>query len=86
MLYALYGAVGITAVLLLLALGCAIGWKLRKAWEAHTRRAVADEASEEERRAMKAEQQAFESMLNYNMDTAYGLNMSLEEMARGDDE
>lgn len=86
MTYVLYGAVGVIVVLLLLCFGFLLGWKARVAWVKHTRRAAADEATEEELRNLKAEQKAFEGMLNYNLETAYGMNVSLEELARGDDE
>ena len=85
MTYVLYGAFGMLAVLLLLAVGALIGWRSHRAWTEHTRRAVAKEATEEERRIAVEEQRAFESMLNYNPEQAYGLNKSLEELARGDD-
>lgn len=84
MIYVLYGAAGTLGVLALMALGFLAGWKSRIAWQAHTRRAVAEEANDEERRAILAEQRAFEGMLNYNADTAYGLNVSLEELAGGE--
>lgn len=84
MIYVLYGALGTLGVLALIALGFLAGWKARVSWQKHTRRAVAEEASEDERRAILAEQKAFEGMLNYSTETAYGLNISLEELAGGD--
>ena len=78
--YLVYGALGTLAVLALLTLGCFIGWKANTAFRQHSTRVAAEEASEEERRQLQAEQRAFENMLNYNQDTAYGLNKGLEEM------
>ena len=41
-----FGAVGVLAVLGLLALGFFMGWTGRQKWTQHTARAVAQEASE----------------------------------------
>lgn len=73
MIYFVYGAVGALAVLGLLALGFFIGWKCRKKFE-HNDPVPMEEMTEEHRHQMLAQQMAFESMLNYNQDTAYGLN------------
>ena len=72
MAHVLYGAGGMLLALVILAAGIAIGWKAKSAWIEHTHRAVAEEVTEEEKRRAKAEQQAFESMMNYNADIAYG--------------
>lgn len=85
MTYVIYGALGMLAVLGLLAAGAAIGWKARGAWQEHARKAVAKEATEEERKQLAEEQRAFEGMLNYNLEQAYGMNKSLVELARSDD-
>lgn len=84
MTYVLYGAAGILAVLGLLALGGAMGWKIHGVWLDHTRKAVAKEATEEERRLLTEQQRAFEGMLHYNTEQAYGLTRRLEELAGGD--
>lgn len=81
----IFGAVGALAVIALVALGAFIGWKANNAFRAHSTRVAAEEASEEERLRMVADQRAFETMLNYNQDTAYGLSKGLDEMA-GDTE
>lgn len=83
--YLIYGALGVLVVLALLALGIFVGWKANTAFRLHSTRVAAEEASEEERRQLVADQRAFESMLNYNQDTAYGLNKGLDEMV-GDSE
>lgn len=70
----LWGALGVLFVLALLAFGVFLGWKAREAWQKHTRRAVTHELTEQEIRKLKAEQDAFNGLLNYNTDTAYGLN------------
>ena len=81
----IFGAVGAVTVVALIALGVFIGWKANNAFRAHSNRVAAEEASEEERRQLIADQRAFESMLSYNQDTAYGLNKGLSEMV-GDGE
>lgn len=82
--YILFGAAGAVIALGLVALGFFIGWKAGPAWRAHTARVRAQEASEEERRQLIEEQQAFRNLLGYNTDTAYGLNRGLREMYGGD--
>ena len=75
------GAVGALAVMLLIALGVFIGWNANNAFRSHSNKVAAEEASEEERRQLLADQRAFEAMLNYNQDTAYGMHKGLDEMA-----
>ena len=75
------GALGVLLVLLLLAIGFFMGWRARVLWVRHTHRAVAEELTEQEKRALKAEQKAFDGLLNYNMETAYGMNKGLDELA-----
>lgn len=70
--YILYGALGVVAVLALLAGGFAAGWRAHTLWRVYTRKEAAREATEEERKSLAAEQRAFETMLNYNLDAAYG--------------
>ena len=84
MIYVLYGALGVLAVLGLLVLGAFLGWRGHGAWLEHTRRSARQEATEEERRALIADQRAFENMLSYNTDTAYGLVPDLDELVRGE--
>jgi predicted negative regulator of RcsB-dependent stress response len=86
MVYVLYGALGILAVLGLLALGAWIGWRGHIAWQEHTHKCARQEATEEERRSLLADQRAFENMLSYNTDMAYGLVPDLDELARGEAE
>ena len=82
MIYVLYGALGVLLVLGLFGLGFFMGWKGRMFWQKHTAKAVATELSEQERRELRAEQEAFRQVLNYNVDTAYGLAPSLDELAK----
>ncbi len=82
MIAVLYGALGALSVLALLSLGAAIGWKARSLQE--MRRGVAEESDEEKRRFME-EQSAFENMLHYNIDTAYGRDRDLEELLGGEE-
>lgn len=73
MMYLVYGAVGTLAVLSLLSLGFFIGWKANDAFVKQSRLRAAEEATEDQKRMLLAQQQAFESMLNYNIETAYGM-------------
>lgn len=79
MIYLIYGAVGTLAVLGLLAGGFFIGWKANTAFVKNSRQRAAEEATEEQKRAVLAQQQAFENMLSYNVDTAYGLGGAVVE-------
>lgn len=73
MAYLLYGAGGMLLVLGLLVLGAVIGWKGHISWQKHTERAVVQEATEEEKRQLEAEQKAFNGLMNYNAEMAYGI-------------
>lgn len=85
MMNVLFGALGMLLVLALLALGFLLGWKMNTVWRSHAKKVVADEVSEQELMRLKAEQRAFEGMLNYNTEMAYGLVPDLAEVARGDE-
>lgn len=75
------GAVGALAVLGAFLLGAAVG---KKYCEAPVRGSAGCEESEEEKRLLLEEQQAFENMLHYNMDTAYGLGDGGDGLAGGE--
>ena len=74
--YLILGAGGVLLVLAVLAAGVVLGWKGSQAWQKHSRQRVAEETTEEERRALEAEQRAFSSLLNYNADMAYNMEGS----------
>jgi hypothetical protein len=78
----IYGALGVLVVLGLLALGFFMGWKARVLWVRHTHRAVSEEISEQERRELRAHQKAFDGLMSYNVETAYGMNPSLDELTK----
>lgn len=84
MTYVFYGALGMLAVLGLLLGGAALGWRARGAWQERTRQAAVKEATEEERRVLAEQQRAFEGMLNYSADQAYGMNKDLSELVGSD--
>lgn len=79
----IYGAAGVLSVLLLLFIGAFIGWKVRIAYEKHNRKVLVEQLSEEERSRLIEDQRAFEDMLHYNIDMAYGTPQSLKDLARG---
>lgn len=82
MMNIVFGAVGVLAVLGLLALGFFMGWTGRQKWTQHTARAAAQEASEQEKREAEAFNRAFDQMMHYNAETAYGVNVPLSEIAK----
>lgn len=81
MTYFLLGAAGTLAVLGLVSLGAFCGWKARGLLQQHN---AVPEASEEERRRIEAEQQAFSSMMGYNIETAYGMDRGAADFLGGE--
>lgn len=73
MIYLIYGVGGMLAVLGLLLLGGYGGWKANEMFRHYSRRKTAEEWTQEQNRQLVAQQQAFEEMLRYNQDTAYGM-------------
>ena len=59
---------------LLLGTGGVAGWFLRKAVERLTRKAEVQAASEKELQRLKEDKEAFETLLGYNIDMAYGID------------
>ena len=59
---------------LLLGIGGVAGWSARKAVERMTRKAEVRAASEKEMQQMKEDKEAFETLLGYNIDMAYGID------------
>lgn len=76
----LLGALGVLIVLGLLALGFFMGWRGHILWRTHTGNAVKEEISEKERLAFEAQQKAFDDLMSYNTETAYGMNASLNDV------
>lgn len=83
MIAVFYGAAGAILVLAVLSLGICAGWKAR---ERLGRPAAAQEENEEEQRRFREQQRAFEDMLHYNIDTAYGRGDVLSRLAGGEDD
>ena len=69
----LYGALGVVLALLLFAAGVFTGWRIKDRLIKVARQSYAEELTEKEREALKAEQEAFSALMGYNVDTAYGL-------------
>ena len=79
----LLGAAGALIVLALLGGGFCLGWKAGEWAKLRQGRIAEKEAGLEERRRLMEEQKAFRQMLNYNAETAYGMNgRQLEEDSR----
>ena len=77
----LLGALGALAVMGVLVLGAIIGWK------AHARFAAPKVAppTTDERRKLEEENKAFQQLMQYNADVAYGLHSVEEAMQKEDD-
>ena len=76
----LYGALGAFFFFAVLLLGVLLGWKLR---EKLNPAPSVESPDAEELHRLKEEQAAFLRMQNYNAETAYGLNASLEDELSG---
>lgn len=77
-MYVLYGALGCLACLFLIGIGLILGWTLRGLYVRGftSRPAMTDlekQTQEEQRRKLKAEQQAFHAIQNYSTERAYGM-------------
>lgn len=59
---------------LLLGIGGVAGWFLRKAVERMTHKVEAETASEKELLRLKEDKEAFDALMGYNIDMAYGLD------------
>lgn len=87
-MYVIYGALGCLACMFLIALGVVLGWKVRGVYERslQSRAPMTDaetKAQEEQRRKLKAEQQAFHVLQNYSTERAYGMTQMDEGGAAG---
>ena len=85
MMSLIYGAVGMLAVLVLLAVGGFLGWKATRMFDRYRRERAEEEITQEQRRQLVAQQQAFEEMLRYNQDTAYGMAAGFGAMQGGEE-
>ena len=74
MTYFIYGVLGMLFTVALFALGVAVGWHLRIRYTARTADAVKTELSEQEKRRQKEDAQAFDQLVNYGPEIAYGLH------------
>ena len=85
MISLIYGALGMLTVLGLLFVGAFLGWKFTRYFDRCQRERGAEEITQEQRRQLAAQQQAFEEMLRYNQDTAYGMAVGFGAMQEGDE-
>lgn len=67
----LLGAAGAAGALLTFGVGTFAGWSVRK--RIVQRRGTPPSPAEEETRRLREDQEAFQRLLNYNMEDAYGL-------------
>ena len=73
----LLGALGALLAVALVAAGAAMGWMVSKMLGGT--QSKPKEPGEAERRQLMEEQKAFRQLLNYNVETAYGMNRGMEE-------
>lgn len=67
------GFSGMLVCLFLLVGGIVVGWKLKVADERRTQRVTAAALTDEQKRALREEQEAWRELHNYNVETAYDL-------------
>ena len=73
MIYILYGVLGVLLTLILFAGGALLGWKAHKVYLEKTKTAIQTELTEQQKREAKEAAKAFDVLVNYNPDVAYGL-------------
>jgi hypothetical protein len=71
-----YGVLGMLVTLLLFAGGVVLGWHLRIRYDDKTKAAVHIELTEQEKKRQKEDAQAFDQLVNYGPEIAYGLHRS----------
>lgn len=71
----IYGFVGAILALGLFAAGAYCGWRMNDKLREKKTVIAEREIGEAERNRLKREQEAFRTMLNYNPDMAYGINV-----------
>lgn len=69
-----YGVLGMLLTLVLFAGGVVLGWHLRIKYQDKTKAAVHFELSEQEKKRQKEDAQAFDQLVNYGPEIAYGLH------------
>ena len=73
MTYFIYGVLGMLFTLVLFAGGVMTGWHLRIRYQSKTAAAVKTELSEQEKRRQREDAKAFDQLVNYSPELAYGL-------------
>lgn len=72
----IYGFVGAILALGLFAAGAYCGWRMNEKLREKKAVIAEQQIGEAERERLKREQEAFRTMLNYNPDMAYGINVN----------
>ncbi len=68
----IYGFLGAILALAVFAAGAICGWRLNEKMREKKAVIAEQQVGEEERRRLKAEQDAFRQLINYNTSVAYG--------------
>ena len=72
----IYGFLGAVLALGVFAAGAICGWRLNEKMREKKAVIAEQQVGEEERRRLKAEQDAFRQLINYNTSVAYGPDLS----------
>lgn len=79
MTYFIYGVLGMLFTVGLFAGGVFLGWHLRIRYTDRTQAVVREELTEQEKRRRKEDAQAFDTLVNYSPEMAYGLDRPPDE-------
>ena len=79
MTYFIYGVLGMLLTVALFTGGVFLGWHLRIRYTDKTKTAVRAELTEQQKREAKEAAQAFDTLVNYSPEMAYGLNRTPDE-------
>lgn len=79
MTYFIYGVLGMLFTVALFSGGVFLGWHLRIRYTDKTKLAAHEELTEQQKREAKEAAKAFDQLVNYNPEIAYGLRSSTNE-------
>ena len=84
MLSFVYGALGVIVALGLVAVGAFAGWRGHAKFTEKAKVAAESQFTEEQVKQFKADKVAFDTMLQYDAATAYGINRDIKELLKED--
>ena len=80
------GFTGAIVAVLLLVLGVILGWRAKERDYERTKAVTAEELSEKQKQRLREEREAWNTLFDYNAETAYGGEVSTHKHKRSDAE